>query len=108
MKYHYAAEKFSAARRYLMLPHPQGEAEAIMRAFHECSLGLNNLDKKGIDEYAVNLIEKLEEFMNTDGLNDPNRSGLWTIKAEQLSIDDKMAVSRLVDELAYIFDQNNS
>lgn len=43
MKFGYSAEKFSDARRSLMLPHPQGEAQSIADAFFECDSGLVNL-----------------------------------------------------------------
>jgi hypothetical protein len=45
-----------------------------------------------------------EELMNTDGLNDPSDRGLWKVKAEQLSNDEKIGLSRVVDELAHWFD----
>jgi len=77
VKYSYPAEKFSTARRYLMLPHTKGEAESIMLAFHECSLGLHDLDRDDLDENARDWVRKLEELMNTDGLNDPSDRGLW-------------------------------
>jgi len=108
MKYSYAAEKFSVALHCLMLPHPDGEAESIMNAFNECSLGLENLDRDGIEEITLKNIEMLEELMNTEGLEDPSNKGLHLVKAEQLSIDDKLKLSRIVDDLAYWFDRASS
>jgi hypothetical protein len=108
MKYSYPAEKFSVARHCLMLPHPKGEAESIMHAFHECSLGLHDLDRDGLDDNARKWVRKLEELMSTDGLDDPSGRGLWVIKAERLSINDKIELSRVVDELACWFDRANS
>jgi hypothetical protein len=35
----YQGEKFSDARRSLMLPHPMGEESSIANAFGACSLG---------------------------------------------------------------------
>ena len=87
-----------------MLPHTKGEAESIMLAFHECSLGLHDLDRDDLDENARDWVRKLEELMNTDGLNDPSDRGLWKVKAEQLSNDEKTGLSRVVDELAHWFD----
>ena len=108
MKYSYPAEKFSTARRCLMLPHTSGEAESIMHAFHECSLGLHDLDRDDLDENARDWVRKLEELMNTDGLNDPSDRGLWKVKAEQLSNDEKIELSHVVDELAHWFDRAKS
>ena len=52
IKFAYPAEKLSAARRILMIPHPRGEAESIANAFHECSLGLHDLKRNELDDKA--------------------------------------------------------
>lgn len=101
----YAAEKFSTARRNLMLPHPKGEAQSIMHAFHECSLGLDDIDKSKLDENAATRVRKLEQLMDTSGLEDPDEEGLWVVKARQLTIDEKIELSGLIDELAHWFDR---
>lgn len=104
--YVYAAEKFRAARRSLMLPHPQGEAASIAAAFLECSLALDPLDRSGLDDIARLWIHKLEELMDTTGLTDPGgHAGLWRIKAQGFDADDQDQLSRLVDELAEWFDR---
>jgi hypothetical protein len=103
MRFAYPTEKFSAARRRLMLPFPHGEAEAIARAFHECSLGLNDLRDEDLDEDARNWAAELRKLMDTSGLQDPSDRGLWTIKAEQLTEDQMFELSRVVDELAHWF-----
>jgi hypothetical protein len=61
------------------------------------------LDESGLDDNARTWISKINEFMDTTGLHDPNSEGLWTIKARQLSTDDKIELSRCVDELAHWF-----
>ncbi|MBK5275849.1 MAG: hypothetical protein JJE30_12455 [Desulfuromonadales bacterium] len=108
MKYSYPSEKFSVARHSLMLPHPKGEAESIMHAFHECSLGLHDVDRDSLDDDARKWVHELEELMNTGGLEDPTSKGLWVIKAEQLTIDNKFRLSHIVDELACWFDRADS
>ena len=75
MKYVYQAETFSTARRVLMLPHPRGEQDSIARAFHECRLGLDDLDRDGLDENARERVKRLEELMATAGFSDANRVG---------------------------------
>lgn len=54
MRYSYQAEKFSAARHALMLPHSRGESESIAEAFHNISLGLHQLDTDKFDPSAQN------------------------------------------------------
>ncbi len=107
MKYLYLSEKLAAARHMLMLPHPNGEEESIMHAFHECSLGLKDLDRDTLDDSQRTWVMKLEELMNTDGLEDPSERGLWRIKAETLTEDEKIELSRIVDDLAISLDREN-
>ncbi len=105
MKYSYPVENFSTARYALMLPHPKGEAESIMRAFHECSIGLHNLDRAGLDANALRWVCKLEDLMNIDGLEDPSGRGLFIIKAELLSEGEEFELSHLVNDLAEWFNR---
>lgn len=94
--YGYAAEKFSAARRGLMLPHPAGVAESINLALHECRLGLRQFDPSNLDETAADWVRRLEELMNTNGIDDPGGRGTMVIKAEGFSEAEMFEVSRLV------------
>jgi hypothetical protein len=105
MKYVYQAETFSAARRTLMLPHPRGEQDSIARAFHECRLGLRDLDRNGLDENARGRVKSLEGLMAIAGLSDANRVGTGAVKARELSLEEKLELSRIIDELAYWFRQ---
>ena len=90
-----------------MLPHPKGEADSIARAFHECSLGLQDLPRDGLDENARSWVARLEELMNTDGLEDPLDQGLWAVKADALTVGEKTELSNVVDSLAYWFDRES-
>lgn len=103
MKFSYQSEKFSVARTCLMLPHTRGEAESIASAFHECSLGLHQLDINSVSDDARSWIRSLNELLDTSGLSDPSKVGLWTIKAESLTTDEQIELSRVVDELASYF-----
>ena len=105
MKYVNQAETFSTARRCLMLPLPHGEQDSIARAFHECSLGLRDLDRAGLDENARDRVKRLEELMATAGFSDANRAGPEAVKARELSLQEKFELSRIIDELAYWFRQ---
>jgi len=104
MKYVDQAETFSTARRSLMLPHPRGEQDSIARAFHECRLGLHDLDRNGLDENARGRVKRLEELMATAGFSDANR-GAEAVEVRELSLQEKFELSRIIDELAYWFRQ---
>jgi hypothetical protein len=104
MSFRYASQKFDQARSNLMLPHSQGEAQAIAHAFRECSAGLEDIDRSKLDDNAAAMVRKLEDLMSTDGLRDPTREGLHVVKARLLNQDDKIQLSGLVDNLAHWFD----
>ncbi|MCF5202963.1 hypothetical protein [Pseudomonas syringae] len=99
MSFSYAAEKFASARSALMLPHPNGEDQSIATAFFECSQGLDRFDKSQFDESSGIWIRQLDQLMNTDGIEDPDRQGLYLLKARKLSVDDQIELSTLVDDL---------
>lgn len=104
MDFGYAAEKFNAARRNLMLPHPRGIAESVADAFHECQLGVSKARPEELpDEDAARQLRELLDFMDTK--NVPGDSGRWLIKAEGFDTDDLARVSSLVDQLAWWFEQ---
>ncbi|NVZ50245.1 hypothetical protein HX792_07865 [Pseudomonas sp. B6002] len=99
MSFGYAAEKFASARSVLMLPHPQGEDQSIATAFSECRKGLERFDRTLFDDSSSIWIKQLDQLMKTEGIEDPDREGLFLIKARQLSIDDQLQFSTVVDEL---------
>lgn len=90
-----------------MLPHSRGEAASIADAFHECHLRLHNLDRGGIGDEAIGWVRKLEELMDTSSISDSSDSGHWQLKAEQFSTDQKIELSRIIDELAHWFDDQD-
>ena len=108
MKFSYPAEKFSQARRCLMLPHSVDEAESLAQAFHECMSGMHKMDKDSLDDVVRSWVCKLEDLMNTDGIDASHGSGTWRLKAEQLSQEQKLELSRIVDELAHWFDREDT
>lgn len=107
MKYSYQVEKFSGARRALMLPHPNGEDASIAHAFNSCHLGLIDLDRSGLDSDTKAWVARLEEFMDSSGLPDPDAIGTNRVKARLMSNDEKYELSRIVDELAHWFRRYN-
>jgi len=104
-KYGCAAEKLSAARRILMAPHPRGEAASYADAFHECMLGLKDIDRDDLDDNARTWMATVERTMDTADIDDPSKRGTWIIKAEMLTVDEMTQYSHAVDELAHWFDR---
>ncbi len=105
MDYGYQSEKLSAARHCLMLPHSQGVESSIANAFHECTLAFHDMDESGLSDDARTWVSKIKEIMDTTGLEDPNDEGTWVVKARDLSVDQQIELSRVVDELAHYFDR---
>ena len=105
MKFSYQTEKFSVARSALMLPHPRGESESIASAFHACSLGLHDLNIDSLDDNARDWVSQIKAFIDTTDLSDPDDRGLWAVKADLLTEEQKFELSRVVDELACYFRQ---
>lgn len=107
MSYEYAASKLSTARRVLMLPHPNGEVESIANAFHEIFLGLKDIDRAELDDSARGWAATLDELMDTAGLEDPDKVGLWSVKAQALDVGQLIDLGNAVDELQHWFDRQN-
>lgn len=106
-RFSYQKKQFSAARSSLMLPHPEGEAASIASAFYECSRGLHTLDEQELDDSVRYSLTKVKELMDTSGLAnpaDPDQRGLWMVKADSLTEEQKFDLSRAVDELAHWFE----
>lgn len=91
LDYMYQSEKLDQARVALMLPHPHGEAASCAEAFKLCDSAFRNLNEDRIgDEDARAWIDIIKRM---------------TGKAESLTTDDKLELSRVVDELASWFDR---
>lgn len=109
MRFSYPAEKLSEARACLMLPHIEGEEGSIMHAFHACKRGLDDLEGKGADQFlddsAQDWVKAIKALMSTEGIEDEKGEGTWILKARQLTTDDRLQLSRCVDELAHWFDR---
>ena len=104
MKFQYQAEKLSVARRALMLPHSRGEAHSIAEAFQACDLGFKDLRTDALDESPRRWVGRIQGLMDTTGIEDPQHHGTWLVKAQRLTTDQKLEMSRAVDELASWFD----
>ncbi len=104
MKFTYASKKFATARRSLMLPHPDGDTNSIADAFAECSHGLHNINRGDFDDAARESVRKFEELIDGSGLDDPLGRGLYTVRAERLSPDQRTELSEVINYLASWFD----
>ena len=106
-RWRYPVEKFSTARRNLMLPHPNGEASSLASAFAKCEFGLNRIPLDDLDPHARRCVETIEQCMDTTGVGDPGgERGTWYVKAQQLSTEEKQKFANAVDELASWFDRH--
>ncbi len=99
LKLVYPTEKLAMARRMLMAPHPKGENESFVMAFHECDICMSQL-KQIDDEHARDWIETIRKTIDVTGLKDPNDVGLWAVKVERLTVKEKAEFSNAVDELS--------
>ena len=99
----YQHEKFYDARRALLLPHPQGEEESIVVAFHECMHGLKGVKREDLDDHAKRWFDIIQDAMNTDGLEAPAGGGTWAVKASKMTNHERSAFADAVDQLATWF-----
>ncbi|SEO44010.1 hypothetical protein SAMN05428959_10827 [Duganella sp. CF517] len=108
LSYTYQAEKLADARRYLMLPHTEGEEASISECFHACSLAFNKFDESTLNDDARIWVAKLKKLMDTkDVPAATDGKGLWHAKALGFTTDDKIELSTLIDELAFWFSYND-
>ena len=87
-RYKYPEEKFSQARRYLMLPTRPKESATISQACSECLLGLSDVPLDDLDEKTQGHIAKLKELMG---------------KKQKLTAADKQELCEAINYLAYYF-----
>ncbi|TDT41506.1 hypothetical protein DES49_1601 [Halospina denitrificans] len=110
MRFTYPAEKLNEARACLMLPHLEGEEGSIANAFHACHLGLKGIETEEVspflDESAKDWIKVIQGMMNTEKVEDEKGEGAWIVKARSLSVEERLQLSRCVDELASWFDMH--
>ena len=97
----YPSEKLNDARRALMAPHGRGEAASFASAFELCDRAFHHLDLESVDDpNVIAKIETIRRSMDTTGLEDNTGQGLWMIKADKMSYEEKVEFSNAVDDLA--------
>jgi hypothetical protein len=87
-RYKYPEEKFSYARRHLMLPPPEKEALVISEACHECGLGLRDLVLDDLEYTGRDRVSKLTKLIE---------------RKDKLNAADKQELCDLINYLAYYF-----
>lgn len=105
MRFDYQAEKLSQARSSLMAPLTLGEAHAFYSAFDFCGRAFHDFDLSKLDDSARGWADTILRFMDTSGLQDPAGRGLWLVRAEAMTVDERREFSNAVDELASWFDR---
>ena len=97
----YAFEKFSKARSALMAPNFGDETRSFSSALFECQLALGHLNPDDIDdEHARTLVRRIEEVLDTSGIDDPEGLGTLAIKLDRMHDEERLRVSSAIDELA--------
>lgn len=97
--YEYPAEKLARARRLLMLPHVNGDAESVAQAMHECALALRHIKEGSLDEAALDRVATLKMLMSMSSLKEPS----WLARARTFTAEDTADFSDAVDKLATWF-----
>jgi hypothetical protein len=100
----YQAERLRKAVYALMLPHPSGEADSIIRALHECSMAFQDLDREDLDESAKEWVQKIDGFLGGESLHSTSQEQ-WLVKAKTLSPEKQFELSRCIYELNAWFHQ---
>jgi hypothetical protein len=91
MPYMRQAEKLSAARHCLMLPHSRGIDDSIAEAFRECDLAFSRMDEGPLDDNARKWVARVKTLAEV-------------AKGRSLSTDEQVELSQVVDELAHWFE----
>lgn len=86
--YRYAEERFSQARRYLMLPPRGKKALAISQACKECELGLQDLSMDKLDYKAQDHVSQLKKLI---------------LRNHKLNAAEKHDLCESINYLAYYF-----
>jgi hypothetical protein len=98
-KFRYPLEKLEEARRALMAPHYDSEADSFYRAFELCDRGLHDFDEQDVEGDARSWLATIKHTMDITGISAPDSK--WLIKAKQLTYDEKCDFSNAVDALTH-------
>jgi hypothetical protein len=97
----YLGQKFSEARRALMIPHYGDAARALAGAINSCATALHNEQIKLVkDEEMLRHLDTIRRHLPAADLPDPTHVGISLIKAQMMTEAEKAEFSRAVDILA--------
>lgn len=99
------AEKFSEARRSLMLPlGAVSEERRFAEAFHQCSSAIEQFDVSSVpDEYARDALQVVQSALDTTGISDPTGEGTHIHRIRSMDLVAKSNFADAVDTLATWF-----
>lgn len=107
-KWSYQAEKFSVARRCLMLPHSDGEVDSIVACLNECFHGLHNVAPQALAELPVgDSLRVINEAIQAAGVEDTTGRGVWYQLAMDMTPEAKSRLAHAVDSSATWFDRES-
>jgi hypothetical protein len=97
----YLGQKFSEARRALMIPHYGDEARALAGAINSCATALHNEQIKLVkDDEMLRHLDTIRRHLPAADLSDSAHVGTSLIKAQMMTQAEKAEFSRAVDILA--------
>jgi hypothetical protein len=95
----YAGEQFHMARRHLMLPHPEGEAQSVATAFLETNVGLRRVRDEYLDGHARGWIRTIRTLMDQTAIVG-GAEGTAIVRARGLVAEERRQFADAVDQLA--------
>jgi len=98
----YPAERFRSAVQALRLPHPEGKADAIDRAFYNCGPAFQDLGRDDLDESAKEWAPKIDEFPAID-CTGAEAQAQRPANAEKLSSEQKCELTSRIYKLGATF-----
>jgi hypothetical protein len=103
----FIAQQFYLSHCYLNLSAPPDAAEAAAQALYMCEVALGSLANVEVPDAVQARVGLLTQLTSTRGLQDPNGEGLLKVKARELSVEDKAALSQLTKDLSEYFQQRS-
>jgi hypothetical protein len=86
-----------------MAPHPEGEAKDFAAAKWEFDIATRGLTGDELDESARAWIATVRRIFDTGSVKDLTGRGHLTVRAEQLTLEERTTVAEAIDDLASWF-----
>jgi hypothetical protein len=95
--YRYSPFQFINALNYLNQPY---KTQNVAQALVECDMALSNFPDDLHSGQSREYMAKLEQFTNIDGIEDPDREGIYLVKARSLSRRDIEELKHIIGVLS--------